>query len=74
MKKSKDEVLEILSTRNISKCDFSIGIIDNEPLYLWVIIDTITWKELSNEWLRENIIDIQPWDENNIRISIDNVY
>lgn len=72
MKKNRDEVIKLLSNREIKDYGF-LSFNEDKIFIFYVIIDTITWEELRNEWLRESIIDIQPWDDDTIRVAIDNV-
>lgn len=64
------EVLEIFKEREIKEYGFNDCVILN----FWLIIDFITFKELRNKFVIESMIDIQPWNDEYIRVCLTNVY
>lgn len=63
----KSEVLEIFSKHGIKQCGFSTY----DEKTFWLLVSFVTYSELME--LGINIIDIQPWNEECIRIAIENV-
>lgn len=63
----KSEILKIFKNHCIKQCGFSTY----DEKTFWLLVSFVTYSELME--LGINIIDIQPWNEEYIRIAIENV-